>query len=63
MHRLLDNLLMVFSVSSIWASYIMKLQGPIDVFSKLIGSVVGLIAIYRFFKEKNRKKQNKNENV
>ena len=63
MHRVFDNLLMVFSFGSIWASYIMKLQGPIDLCSKIIGSVVGLIAIYRFFKERKRKKQNNNENV
>jgi hypothetical protein len=54
---------MVFSFGSIWASYLMKLQGPIDLASKIIGSVVGLIAIYRFIKEVKRKKQNKNENV
>lgn len=63
MHRLFDTLLMVFSFGSIWASYLMKLQGPIDLASKIIGSVVGLIAIYRFIKEVKRKKQNKNENV
>jgi hypothetical protein len=57
MHKVADVLLTCASVIFASLEWIYQLDKPLGLASKLIGCIAGLIAIYRFYKEKTKTKK------
>lgn len=56
MHKVTDGLLAATSVGFAGLDWVYQLDKPLGLLSKVIAIVVGVITIYRFFKEKQKNK-------